>query len=284
MIAKFLHSFCVLLIFNVFVNTAWANLMIAPHRILFEERQRSATVHLINTSDKTTTYRLGWLKKKQGINGKYIDLPSDNNEIPDAALMLRFSPRQVTLAPGENQTIRIALRRKKVMKSGEYRSHLSFQALPSKEVSDAPDKGSGFKINVIMSFSIPVIVRQGKLDTSVKISNIELSKTYNKKKNTTHYLASISLNKSGAHSSIGSLIIMWKPNGHPGYIQIGILNNVVNYPEISLVNFSIGLTDFKIGSGIMKVIYKGRKEYEGRTFDEIQTSISPSDFKSEIID
>ena len=66
-----------------------------------------------------------------------------------AADLVRYSPRQVELAPGEVQTVRIQIRKPEGLKDGEYHSHLVFQGylrsspLP---VQIPADKTLGFNI------------------------------------------------------------------------------------------------------------------------------------------
>jgi len=256
------------------INSAYANLMIAPQRIVLEERERSASVNLINTANKRTTYRLHWVQKKQSSNGQYIDLPANSNEVPNASSMLRFSPRQVTLAPGEKQTVRIAVRRHKNMAHGEYRSHLLFQALPNEDEETANAKGAKIKINLLLGFAIPVIIRQGKLSGTAKVSSVEITKTIQQGK--AFYGALITLNRSGPHTTYGTLKVLWKPGLGSRYEQVAILNNVALYPERSLIQYQAGLKDFKPNNGYLKVIYEGRKEYEGKTFDSLETQLNSS--------
>jgi len=273
MMSKKVSSFvCLTLLGLFFINSAYANLMIAPQRIVLEERERSASVNLINTASTRTTYRLHWVQKKQKPNGQYIDLPSNSNEIPNASSMLRFSPRQVTLEPGEKQTIRIAVRRHKNMTHGEYRSHLLFQALPNQDTEASSGKGAKIKINLLLGFAIPVIVRQGKLNGTAKVANVEIKKTVQKGK--AFYGALITLKRGGSHTAYGSLKVMWKPRLTSAYKQVAILNNVALYPESNTIQYQAGLKDFKPNNGYIKVIYEGRKEYEGKTFDYLEAKLN----------
>ena len=48
--------------------------------------------------------------------------------------MVRLSPKQITVGPGENQTVRFNLRPPADLDSGEHRSHLLLQVIP--EVSE----------------------------------------------------------------------------------------------------------------------------------------------------
>jgi len=272
MTTKKLSNLICIIIGILVINSASANLMIAPQRLVFEERERSASVNLINTSSATTTYRLRWVQKKQAANSRYINLPPDSNEVANATPMLRFSPRQVTLAPGEKQTVRIALRRKKDLNKGEYRSHLLFQALPNKGIESANQKNAKIKINLLLGFAIPVIVRQGKLNGEAKITDLQIEKSESKGK--IFYGARVTIKRKGIHTTYGTLKVLWKPRLVATYKQIAILNNVALYPESSSVQYYTGLKDFKPNNGYMKIIYEGRQEYNGKTFDTLETQIN----------
>lgn len=201
--------------------------------------------------------------------------------MPPAAPMLRFSPRQVTLAPGENQTIRIAVRRKKNLTIGEYRSHLLLQALPNNTTENENDNGSKIKINLLLGFAIPVIIRQGKLNGTAKITNLEIQKSDNRGK--TNYGARITVKRNGAHTTYGTLKILWKPRLISRYEQIAILNNIALYPESSSVTYYVGLKKFKPNNGYMKIIYEGRKEYKGKIFDYLETKLNKQSIVTRII-
>jgi len=270
---------CLFILLQLLISSVSANLMLAPQRVVFGERDRSASVSLINTSNKTTTYRLHWVQKKQTINGDYIDLPSDSNDVPSAAPMLRFSPRQVTLAPGEKQTVRIALRRKQGLTHGEYRSHLLFQALPQENENIQSGSGAHIKINLLLGFAIPVIVRQGKLQAQAKINRVEITKTIENGK--AFYGARIAVQRSGPHTAYGTLKVHWKSRLNQNYKQVGILNNVALYPENNVIQYHAGLKDFNPTNGQIKVEYIGRKEFEGKEFDIMETRINSRDFKLE---
>ena len=278
MIVKNLSRLVSLIVLIILItNTAWANLMITPQRVVFEEKQRSASVNLINTTTQTNTYRLHWVQKRQREKGGYQDLPQNSNEVPNASSMLRFSPRQITLAPGEKQTVRISLRRKKGLETGEHRSYLLFQALPNETPASASEKGPKVKINLLLGFAIPVIVREGKINASATISGVVLTKTMDKNKYV--YGAQVNLKRSGPHTAIGSIKILWKKTKFEEYKQIGLLNNVSLYPEAPLVQNFVGLPDFKVSSGYMKITYEGQKEFEGKVFDTSETKVTQEDFK-----
>lgn len=164
---------------------AWAagQLMVAPTRVIFEARDRTAKVSLVNNGDETTTYRLQFTRKRMTVDGQFVDVdtPQEGELFSDE--MIRFSPRQVTLPPGQSQTIRLILRKPANLPAGEYRSHLLFKSVPKTRSSsiEALDKSKSEGLNIeltpVLGISIPVIVRHGKTEATVTIDDVKLGKT-----------------------------------------------------------------------------------------------------------
>lgn len=157
-------------------------LVVAPTRVVFEGRTRSAELTLLNPGTETTTYRLSLMRLRMTDNGAIQEItsaPLPGEQFADD--LVRFSPRQVTLEPGVAQTVRVQVRKPAGLASGEYRSHLVFRALPPPgappaELTGEEESARGFSIrlNVLYGVSIPVIVRHGEVSASVRLSNLEL--------------------------------------------------------------------------------------------------------------
>src|SRR5689334_12319130 len=90
---------------------AHADLMLFPTRIVFEKNQRAAQLELINQGKTPETYRLSLVNRRMSETGEFApaDAPEPGERFADA--MVRFSPRQVTIAPGSSQTVRMLLRK-----------------------------------------------------------------------------------------------------------------------------------------------------------------------------
>ncbi len=270
--------FLLLIVLVCSINSAFANLMIAPTRIVFEERERAETVNLINISNKTTTYRLHWNEQRQLPDGQYQTMSADDDNSLTASSMLRFSPRQVTLAPGQRQTVRIVLRRTKDLKKFDYRSHLVFQALPSEDENvDGNSSGSKIEMKVNLGFSIPVIVRQGKFDTIVKIEKIEMIETKIEGKNI--YGTEVTLSRSGVNSIYGSLKVFWKDKSMGDYKQVAILNNVAIYPEHRVRTIPISFDSLTAKYGMIKVVYEGSEDLKNKVMESFERAIIASEYK-----
>ena len=195
---------------------AFADLMLHPVRVVIEKNQRAAQVELINNGTETATYRIVLVNRRMSETGGFtsIDTAGPGELFADA--MIRYSPRQVTLAPGEEQVIRLILRKPADLAPGEYRSHLQFEKLPDSKGSksiesrgSAPVTDIGVEITTLVGASIPVIVRQGDTAASAALSQLELQKSPNGQ----GQLLSLQLDRSGNRSLYGDLAVGFTPNG-----------------------------------------------------------------------
>ncbi|MCG9759433.1 MULTISPECIES: fimbria/pilus periplasmic chaperone [Pseudoalteromonas] len=233
--------------------------MITPTRIAFEERQRIERVTIINNGDVTKSYRLEFQEKLALKEGGYANFAEQKMNPMAASHFVRISPRQVTLGPGERQVIKLAVRRKANMEQGEYRSHLLFRELPS-------DKGKlqeGINIDVLMSYSIPVVLRIGKTHPQIRLEDVILSSAKSGRQEIT-----VLLSRTGKYSSFGELSAYWQGKNDVNPVRIGVLNKFAVYPELNQrkVEFAIDPA-IKLGPpGKILIKYVGDEEYSDRTF------------------
>lgn len=268
---KTLSLLATLLLPVLLASNASASLLISPTRVTFAERERSTKVFLMNTSNETKTYRLEFQQQRQLPDGRYQAL--NEKELASfniASSMLRFSPRQVTLGPGERQQVRIAVRRPKDLALGEYRSHLLLAALPgSKDRSQT--EGVGIQLNLLLSFSIPVIVRAGGLDANAEFGTVAL---YRETGDAKPDGVTFAINRSGLHSTFGSLKAFWRPHDGGEERQVATLNNVAVFHENKQRVISLPFHDPISQDGTLRLIYEGDDEFEGRALTEQQLTIS----------
>ncbi len=247
---------------------ASADLAITPIRIVFEGRDRSANISLLNVTNKTHTYRMRWLEMKMDTNGRYALTDADQKNPHSVANMIIFTPRQVTIQPKAYQTIRLSLRRPADLPPGEYRAHLSFTRLAANgpEQAEKNPKGKSLSLNVNLSFSIPIIVRSGEdKDLKVSINNPKLSMGGSADKPTP--VLNFDLKRdAGKFSSYGSIKIFWQPP-EGAEQQIGLQNNIALYPEVQERHISVDLSTNPSG-GKIRVQYVGKYESEGKVWDE----------------
>lgn len=98
---------------------AEANLMLNPVRIVFENNQRAAQVDLINNGAETATFRIRLVNRRMSETGEFtvVDSAAPGEQFADG--LLRYSPRQVVLAPGAGQAVRLMLRKPASLTPGD---------------------------------------------------------------------------------------------------------------------------------------------------------------------
>ena len=155
-------------------------LTVSPTRIVFEGRERSAEVTLVNTSSSRATYRISFKNMRMLENGSYEDIETAGPGELFADGMVRYSPRQVTLEPGMTQKVRMLLRKPAGLETGEYRSHLWFRTIPPETAGEDVEKLEveegelQIQIQTVFAITIPVTVRHGQLSASAAITDLTL--------------------------------------------------------------------------------------------------------------
>jgi len=172
--------------------------------------------------------------------------------------LIRYSPRQVTLKPGQSQVVRLSLRKPHDLKDGEYRSHMSFKAIPDNagiNISQ-PNKNSdsiGVKLTAVVSVTIPVIVRHGKTDVAVSIDSLKLLPPT---KEVPKPVLSLELQREGSQSVYGDFVAELESDGKKTIV--GQMNGVAVYtPNKSrTVKLALTVPDGLKLDGTLNVYYR----------------------------
>lgn len=248
---------------------AAAQLMVSPTRIVFEGSERTKQVNLINNGSETGRFRISFVRRKMAENGKF-EAVADSEPGMYSDEIVRFSPRQVTLQPGQSQVIRLMLRKKRDMADGEYRSHMLFQSLPDPAASDIgqlTDENSeavSVQLIPVVGITIPVIVRQGNLAATVRLSDFELKQANTVKAEKT---LSLKINREGRRSVYGDFRVYFTPKGGAPVV-IGQINGVAIYTPLSSRSVDIRLqlpAGFNLANGELHTLYlePGKDEKTG---------------------
>lgn len=210
---------------------ASADLMLYPTRIVFEKNQRAAQLELVNNGQESATYRISLVNRRMSETGEFsaADSALPGEQFADA--LLRYSPRQVVLAPGVAQTVRISLRKPAELAEGEYRSHLQFDRLPeakgasSIDAQGRPDGSDiGITLKALVGATIPVIVRHGETAASVTLTDLALLKPA---PGQPAMLAAL-VQRSGNRSVYGDFTATFKPQGGAAQ-EVGKASGVAVY-------------------------------------------------------
>ena len=149
----------------------FGGMAISPTRVVLDAGGRGASVTLYNSGGAPVTYRIDEVELGLDAQGNYRAL-AEGEEAPWAATpYLRYSPRQVTLEPGQRQSVRIIARAPRDLPPGELRSHLSISSIPLvTPVEDKPaapaepgeERTVAVTVGLDYRITIPVLLRTGQ--------------------------------------------------------------------------------------------------------------------------
>ncbi len=151
-------------LFSSKAAVAKASLFLTEDVLFITSEQQVTSVDVINRGSKTGVFAVRWLDHEMQADGRLERIKTGQ---PAHSLVpwVRFSPRRVTLRPGQSQKIKIALKRNAFTQHPkEYYSHLNvttlnddLEATLAQHKQNSPD--SGMQIKAKIGISIPVIWR-----------------------------------------------------------------------------------------------------------------------------
>ncbi len=188
---------------------------IAPLRVLFDGRTRSATVFLTNRTSETATYRISLVNRRMLETGAIVVADKADEDEYFADDLIRFSPRRVTIAPYTSQTIRLLARRPRggFPENIEFRTHLAIRSIPvtprlkdleNEEALIAEGKLSVTAVATIETV-IPILMRLGNPQATIKITNPSLQL---KHPQSSYPVLSVDLVRRGERSVYGELEVL----------------------------------------------------------------------------
>lgn len=258
------RSVFILFLISIISFHTHSKLLISPTRIVFEQNERTEEIVLINTSTQELTYRLEWVDKFALPNGGYQDVENTGQAFErSAADMIRFSPRQVRLKPGERQLIKLLARRSSSNSKAEYRSHLKFIVIPPEAtIEEAPTEGISMQLNLFMNYTVPVMLRTAENNAEIKIIGASLRKRPDSAK----VILDVDVERKGDMSFLANFEVYQKGAGPE---PIGRLNAVNFFSELNKNSRGITLTGYDQNiSGDLVIRAIGAGEYMSVTPQE----------------
>lgn len=207
---------------------ATSDLLVAPTRLVLDDRLRSSEVILNNIGQKVATYRISLELKRMTADGRLADVEAPSAKENLALDLVSYAPRRVTLAPNQPQAIRVAVRKPDGLADGEYRVHMLFRAVPDDDSAPATAapraQGLSIQLTPIYGVTIPVIVRSGELQATAAISGVHLAAAEDGKP-----AIAVDLARAGDRSVFGEVRVMQAGRATP----IAVTRGVAIYPEIA---------------------------------------------------
>ncbi len=225
-------------------NLAYAqgigNVSVNPTRVVLEGRARSGEATVYNRGNEPATYRIFFREMAMTAEGGLQTLEEVPANYPSASSIIRYSPRQVTLGPGESQTIRLLARKPADLPPGEYRSHLVVQAVPPPDAGQTIEslalEENQIQIQLIPVFgiSIPIIVRHGELAATAALSDLAIENTANGPQ------LNLRIQRDGNKSLYGDIAVTYTNSGSSEF-QVGLIRGVGVYTTTDSRNVRLSL-------------------------------------------
>lgn len=260
-----------------------AELTVFPTRLVFEKNARAGQLELINNGPENRTYRLSLVNRRMNEIGEFSEAAVKEPDEAFADGLLRYSPRQVTLAPGASQTIRIQLRKPAGLADGEYRSHLMFSQVPDEAKPQiSPEAAAGkretqveIRLTPLLGLSIPVIVRQGSTSVTATLANmrIESQPAGAAKGGEALSLLTMELLREGSRSLFGDLSVTSAPPGAK-VREVARANGLAVYVPNARRVLRITLPSASLGPGTtLSAVFSERPESGGKPLAMAQIAI-----------
>jgi hypothetical protein len=240
---------------------AQGNLLVTPRRIMFENATRVQELTLANIGKDTARYLISIMEIRMKEDGSFEQITVPDSGQQFASKNLRIYPRNVIVAPGASQLVKVQLVKAEQLAPGEYRSHIYVRAVPvEKPLGDKDvtrDTGDiSVKLTAIFGLSVPALVRVGENDTRITLSDPVLTADEKTPRLT------LTLNRQGQMSSYGDMTVEHiAPDGK--VTQVGLVKGIAVYTPNKTRRFRLDLDrEQKVDyhTGRLHIAYRTQKE------------------------
>lgn len=179
-------------------------MQVFPTRVFLNQRVTSAHLSLKNTTESPQKYKIELKFFKMNGLGQFEEV-SRPDESVSLVKNIKFSPTEVSLDSGAQQTVRLMLVNFDKLKLPEYYIHIYFLPESKKEDSEKI-KTKQFQLQGKVAVAIPILFRNGTVsyDPEVKNTSIKLAdqgqlilKTQIKNKTGTFFYGDLELHELG---------------------------------------------------------------------------------------
>lgn len=206
-------------------------LRVTLKRVVFEGGSRSEVITLINNTSKPQAFRMGWRRMRMTPDKALINVAEDDPapDLNPAQKFIRFSPRRVTVKPGEAQQIRLMVRYPRDLPDGEYRSHfwIHEEAKASdfdETFSNQREKSHAVMLQMLTGITMPVFIRKGDLSVNVSIDDFSAKLAGGR------IVASYKLSREGNMSAYGDM--EYSCVGGTKDLSLSVVRGVAVYTEV----------------------------------------------------
>ncbi len=234
---------------------AMARLDVAPTRLHIDDGERAASLMVVNRAEEAKTFRVVVADTEQFEEGGHELLSEPGEGAHHAASMMRYSPRQATLEPGERQVVRFQARRPSDLEEGEYRARVAVQTLPSVQQPTDPGEEEGVRIDIEVLFAVtlPLAITHGDPRVETAIGEVRKDEEG----------LVVDIQREGERSAYGQLAIHAVEDGEPGE-RIALRNRAVVVVPLDRRIFRFPDVDVESGEQV-HVVYEGLEDRGGGT-------------------
>jgi hypothetical protein len=256
------------------VVQAQGNLLVTPRRIMFENASHVQELNLANIGKDSAKYLISIMEIRMKEDGTFEQITLPDSGQLFASSHLRIYPRNVSIAPGSSQLVKVQLIHSETMEPGEYRSHIYIRAVPVEKPLGEPEeagepKDISVKLTAVFGISIPAIVRIGENDTKVSLSEPSFIMADKTPK------LNVTLNRAGKMSSYGDMTVECvTPDGKT--TQVGLVRGIAVYTPNTRRHFQMELdktqnVDYKTCK--LHVVYKTQKDAKSQDASEAELAL-----------
>ena len=260
------------------------DLTLSPKRLVIAPGARAATMFVLNRGAETVTYAIDVVDRVMLPDGR-IREPAEAADKPggaqalaqlkSAGKMIVFSPRRVTLRPGESQTVRLRITRPADLPEGEYRSHLTVTAVPpadaglTAEVAVQPRPGQmAIRIRTVFGASIPVIVRHGEPRPAAEIRDVRYLVQASGRP-----AVALALARTGASSLYGDLVVR-AAGAAAAEPPLAMIRGVGVYAEIGHRLFELPLSRPLARGEQLEIVFRDEEARNGQVLAALDYTVT----------
>lgn len=152
---------------------AVAQLIIAPTAVFVDNANKFASVLIVNRSnearDVTLDFKFGYPQSDSAGNVTINYADSAIARTYSLVPWIKVFPRQFSLQPGEQRTIRLTVKTPAELQQGAYWARMVTTSTPKAQLVDTNNTNVGAQINVVFNQVIPVVYHNGNLETIVHV-------------------------------------------------------------------------------------------------------------------
>lgn len=250
------------LAFSLFLTiSSYANLQVFPTKVMISSRQKTGTVTVRNKTKDKMTYKVSAVFYEQDYMGRMSPIDDPGVEKFSIIENLRYSPKRITLEPGQEQIVRFMVRKSNQLPNGDYRAHIRFEPI-KKMVPNLVEKSSGMQmqIDARIAVNIPIIFSKGNDDRNLKLTDFNLKKENEK------LSYNFKIKKEGNYFPFGT-VKLFKIEENKEDKQIAFVHGVSSYVSERQFTFPIeDVSDLSNGTYAIRFFENEHtKEYKAET-------------------